>query len=96
MLPRKNGVKRMSETEFIDKYKPEEDGGCVYRMRDWSFSKDLKAIKKAKKERRLWTMVDDGDGNLALCQGFHYVNRQYYVICAVPHGRDEQIEIVMD
>jgi hypothetical protein len=95
MLPRKNGVKRMSEDEFIDKFKPEEDGGMVYRLRDWTFPKDLKEIKKADKERRLWTMVEDDNGNPAVCQGDRRVNRQFYIICAVPYGPDEEIEIKM-
>jgi hypothetical protein len=35
-------------------------------------------LEKALKQRRLWTMVDDGDGSTFFVSGYHFANRMGY------------------
>lgn len=89
-------MKILTEDEFIARFKPEEEEpGVVYRQRDGRDRRDRAAIKKALKERRLWTMVDTDEG-VALLQGAHIVNYLFHVICKVPWKKGEKIEIEMD
>lgn len=43
----------------------------------------------------VWTMLD-GDENLILVSGYHYVNRMYHYICMVPVQGDDYFEIIDD
>ena len=81
---------RLSEDEFVDQFQPETDeNGDYYRQRDWTDAKDAAEILKANADNRLWTAVEDDDGNWCLVSGYHFVNRLYYVICAVPYMPDD-------
>jgi len=78
--------KTISDTEFIEQFRPETDeNGDYYRHRhpedDWD------AIVEARESNRLWTVVSvdsDEDDTAVICSGYHYVDRLYYIICAVP------------
>jgi acyl carrier protein len=80
-----NGQLHLTEDQFIARYRPEQtpDGG-YYRQRDWTVPDDVLMIDIANIEGRLWTAVDDDNGEFAICSGKHYVNRLYYIITARP------------
>jgi hypothetical protein len=82
----------LTEDEWDEKFQPETDEeGCLYVQRDWTNAADLPLIDQALAERRLWTMVEDDDGNMCIAQGYRRVNRLYYIICTVPYGEDEWV-----
>ncbi len=35
-------------------------------------------------EHRVWTIMDDDDGNMCICNGYHLVNRIGYLITTTP------------
>jgi hypothetical protein len=89
--------RRLSEEEWIEAFQPEEDAhGGLYVQRDWTEADDLKVIEQARVERRLWTAVEGDGGNIGILQGYHRVNRLYYIICAVSHAEDEAIEVEVE
>lgn len=85
---------RLDEDKFVERFKPETDeNGDLYRQRDWCDAADWKMIEQAAGERRLWTAVENDHGNWTLVNGFHRVNRLYYVICAVPYAEGDDFEV---
>jgi hypothetical protein len=87
----------ISEWEFIDRFRPEQDSdGSVYVQRFWYEPGDAALIDAASRERRLWTIMDDGAGNAAPVQGRHLFNRECYIVCAVPYDEDELIDVLVE
>ena len=80
-----DGVLTLTDDQFITRYKPEEnEQGGYYRQRDWTVLEDQEEIEKAAAENRIWTAVDDDDGNFCIVSGWHFVNRLYYIITELP------------
>lgn len=87
----------LSEAEFIASFRPEtQPDGSVYVQRHWGTEADEAAIVHAHGERRLWTYVNDGAGNASPVQGWHAVNREFYIICAVPYDQADAISVLGD
>jgi hypothetical protein len=87
----------LTEAEFIAYFRPEtHPDGTVYVQRHWGTDGDEAAIAVAHTERRLWTYVNDGAGNASPVQGWHAVNREFYIICAVPFGEADAISVLGD
>jgi hypothetical protein len=95
---------KLTEDQFIEKYKPEQDDdGGYYRQRYFKDLLDKTALAKARKERRIWTAVEDDHGHWGISNGVHPVNNLYQVITKVPWGEDDDIfvqdemhELVLD
>ena len=84
----------IAEDEFVRRFQPEAwPNGDLYRQRDWTEPEDWAAVVAAHAERRVWTQVDGDNGEWCLIPGIHYVNRNYYVICAVSCD-DESLFVV--
>ena len=87
----------LTEDEFIARFDPEQDEeGSYYKQRDWCDDRDKIAIDAARAKGRVWTAVNDDDGNWCLASGYHWVNRLYYVICKNPVQDDEEFEVMGD
>ena len=87
----------LTEGEFIARFEPERSwDGSLFVQRYWHSADDEKDIARALAERRLWTYVHDGAGNAAPVQGYHLVNREFYIICAVPYDEGEAIDVLGD
>ena len=86
-----------TEAEFIAYFRPEtHPDGSMYVQRHWGSEDDEAAITLAHTERRLWTYVNDGAGNASPVQGWHSVNREFYIICAVPYAYNEVFNVIGD
>ena len=85
----------MTENEFITRFRPEQNpDGSYYRQRDWTDATDWALVQRAHEERRVWTHVNDGAGNGGVVPGLAFVNREFYVICAVPIGDQDDVDVV--
>jgi hypothetical protein len=82
-------IKRWTETLW-DKHFGEAD-----RVEGWHTEEEKAAIAEASTARKLWTAVDC-DGVLHLTNGYHYVNRIYYVIAENPCPEGLEIDIKLD
>lgn len=76
----------LREDVFIERYKPEEceDGGYYLQRDPRDSEEDRAAVDKAAAERRLWTCVEDDNGDPAIAFGAHKVNFMYYIITRFP------------
>lgn len=55
-------------------------------LRYETYGADLAKVLAMTKESpgRVWTCVDSDDGDLIFVDGYHFVNRQYYLITKIP------------
>ncbi len=80
-----NGFLKLTEDQFINRYKPElTEEGNYYRQREWFEKNDTSVIHNAILENRCWTAVDDDDGEFCIVWGNRTVNRLYNIITARP------------
>ena len=63
-----------------NKFRPEE------QMFE-TFGKELEFVKD-QPENKVWTLMDDDDGNLVITTGFHVVNRVGYYVTEIPWNRE--------
>jgi hypothetical protein len=82
----------LSYEEWIDKYKPELDADGSPRMYE-TYGKDYEYIQSVDTEY-LWTWTDGGDYSV-ITNGFSFVNRLNYYVCAVPCSTDIFVQIDM-
>lgn len=88
---------RLSEAEFIARFQPERHSdGSYYVQRDWTDPREWALIQEADAANRLWTCVNDGAGNDGIVQGLLHVNREFYIICAVPYADRERYSVISD
>lgn len=86
----------ITEDEFLNTFRPETDAqGSTYVQREWFTFEEKRLLEEMHGKNRLWTMVEDDNGNPCLVQGYHYVNRLYYVICEVPYPGDVEYNVEM-
>lgn len=86
--------KTIDETLFICTYGPEaNDDSSYYRLRDWTVAEDWAEIQRLAPERKVWTLVDDGEGSTVIASGLHYVNRLGYILTEHPYGEDDLITV---
>ncbi len=83
----------MTESEFIEKYHPEEhpDGG-YYRERHWDDLDGARVLSKAVSEGRCWTMMTGDDGEWFIEWGNHVVNRLFNVVTKFPGGEGAVVD----
>jgi len=88
MAKQAHEIKRWTENLW-DKHFEEAE-----RLDDWDSPEDKAKLEAAKAADTLWTAVDC-DGELYLTNGYHYVNRMYYVISVrpCPAGLDINIHL---
>lgn len=93
-----DGLLTLTDDQFIARYKPEEDEqGEYYRQRDWTVLEDQEEIEKASAENRIWTAMDDDNGNFCISSGWHLVNRLYYIITEIPlENPDWNVQVPSD
>lgn len=68
----------MNIEQFIRKYEPCMQDGDI-RQFDWTVSHEWEEIKKAYKENKVCTVIEE-EGEMYLTSGFHYINRMFYII----------------
>jgi len=84
----------LTEDEFIVRFQPEtHPDGSLYVQREWSTHAELRFLEQMHYERRLWTVVIGDCGNFGILQGYCYVNRDYYIVCAVPYASDDVFDV---
>lgn len=91
----KTNTTLLTEDEFISRFEPENELDCYYTERHWGVPKDTKSIEDARENGRIWTALEDSEGNWCLMSGYHWINRLYYVICKNPVQDNEEF-IVLD
>lgn len=69
----------MTIEEFIKKYDPVMDSNTGIKQFDWTVGHELDKIVTAQRNMKLCTVVEN-EGDLELLDGYHFVNRMYYVI----------------
>jgi len=80
----------LSYEEWIDQYKPicDLDGNPIMYE---TYGTDYEYIQSVDPEY-LWTWTDGGDYSV-ITNGFSFVNRLNYYVCAVPCSQDISVEI---
>lgn len=68
----------MNIEQFIRKYEPCMQDGDI-RQFDWTVSHEWEEIKKANRQDKVCTVVEE-EGIMLLTSGLHYINRMFYVI----------------
>ena len=87
----------LTDDQFVARYHPEEnEEGGYYRQRDWTDADDLRVLNEAVKENRVWTAMDDDDGEFCIANGMHFVNRLYYIITGKPAENPDWVIQVQD
>ena len=75
----------ISEDSWYEKYTPVKNkldnnaafDGCMFE----TYDKELEYVKNsANKSKKVWTIVEGDYGTLMISAGFHFVNRQGYLI----------------
>lgn len=71
----------------IDDFKPINN---KFRPEDQmfeTFGEELEFVRD-QPDNKVWTLMDDDDGNLVVTTGFHYVNRVGYYVTEIPWDRE--------
>lgn len=69
----------MTIEEFIEKYDPIMDDDTGIKQFDWTVKSEFDEIVVAQLTMKLCTVVEN-EGDLELLDGYHFVNRMYFVI----------------
>jgi hypothetical protein len=89
----------MTYDEWLDHYKPIknhiETNASMDGFMFETFDAELDYVR-SRRESLVWTIVDGDDGNQYLVDGFHYVNRQGYMIASRLRGSGVSLEINLD
>lgn len=72
--------------EFED-YKPVENMFRPGETMFETFGAELNWVKK-QPGNKIWTLMDDDNGNQVITSGFHYVNRIGYYLTEIPWDDD--------
>lgn len=93
-------ITHLTIDEFYAAYLPQKNdfndnaswNGCMLE----TYGKDYEYVKTvyALAPDRVWTIIEDDDGNPVLTNGFHYVNRIGYVVTVRPAPEDTFINVV--
>lgn len=93
-------ITQLTIEEFYAAYLPQKNdfddngswNGCMLE----TFGEDYEYVKTvyALAPDRVWTIVEDDNGNTVLTNGFHYVNRIGYVVTVRPAPANTYIEVV--
>lgn len=86
----------VTEDDFCAIYdpEPENERGDIYVQRYFWEPADRPLLMRAWEERRLWTVVTGDDNRTEyVVSGYHFVNRQYYIITRNPYPADSEVEV---
>lgn len=92
-------IKKMTEDEFYEKFHPVTNhidnnasfSGCMFE----TYSPEIDFVfDLAKKEKRVWTIIEGDDDTMFYVTGFHYVNRLGFLITKETY--EEEIEVQLD
>lgn len=89
----------MTYDEWLDHYKPIKnhiDTNASMNGHMFETFGDEELFVRSQKESLIWTIVDGDDGGSYLVDGFHYVNRQGYMIATYSHAGKPGVEINLD
>lgn len=75
----------ISEDEFNEEFLPEDDTFETY-------GKDLKHVLK-QPPNKVWTIIDDDNGNIAIVSGYRFTNRISYIITKKEWQEDTYVEL---
>jgi hypothetical protein len=82
----------MTYEDWADRYEPinKEDDYILFDTHD---TNDLKFLQDnmVGDALNIWTIVDDGEGNLIIDSGFRFVNRLAYVITKWPRVSEDAL-----
>lgn len=70
-------------TEFPD---TETGNPCLLE----TYGPELELVKQTD-PRHVWTVLDDDNGDLVVCAGFHFVNRVNYIITKKPWETGDEV-----
>ena len=87
----------LDDDDWFDRYKPminHIDPDNDIQFNDWHMKEELNYLRLMYKERRVWTCVDDDDGQPVTVNGMAFVNRIHYYVCEVPYDPDTDYVVV--
>lgn len=102
----KPALVRMSFDKWVETFSPITNtttpyapfDGCMYE----TYGDDLAVVTKraaninAKAHLKVWTLVEDDDGEPVIVNGYHRVNRVGYFITVVPASKGCEYLVTMD
>ena len=85
----------LNDDDWFDKYKPmanhiDPDNDLHFE----TYGKEFDYACLMDRERRVWTCVDDDDGQPVTVNGMAFVNRIHYYVCEVPYDPDTDYVVV--
>jgi len=82
-----NQIKNLSWDEWFEKFKPllNKNDEIIDFHPKVCDKKQLKILEKAKKENRVWTLIEDDNNELIISEGLHIVNRLDVYITEYPY-----------
>lgn len=85
------------EVDWYEKFQPHIDDNQTagFVNYDYQTAAELSVLQQANAERKLWTYCHTPPGNYYITQGWALVNREFYVITAVPSPAGVWLEIDM-
>jgi len=89
---------QITETYFEQTYRPIQNPiDTNASFNGWMFETFGEEIEYvgSQSENNVWTIVEDDEGDLIICDGIHFVNRLGYVVTEVPHNF-EGFEVIED
>lgn len=100
----------MKYDEWFDKYKPQvnhferakqdesvaDDDICGFNGRMYeTFGEEKQySFELSKTTKKVWTIIEDGEGNEYVITGYHYINRLGYFVTEVEY--EEEMEVLID
>lgn len=83
--------------EWLEKYQPiknhlVEDSSYDGMMFE-TYGDELKFVQERIDKNLVWTLSDDGEGNLSIDNGYGYVNRMGYFVCKEPYAGSNFIHV---
>lgn len=73
----------ITEEKFDEEFTPIQNHLRPGETMFETFGPELDFVR-AQPDNKVWTLMDDDDGNLVIASGFHFVNRVGYYITTVP------------
>lgn len=89
----------LTEDDWFDQFQPirnpHADLGWNHCLFDTGGAEYAEVLRvHATEPLRVWTLLDDGEGELVIGSGWHYVNRLGYFITTVPAAPETDYEVV--
>ena len=87
----------ITEADWYAQFQPHLDDTDTAGLKNYGYQTEaeIQVLEQAQAEGRLWTYCMTGVGNAYIAQGFAFVNREFYIITAVPAPAEVWLEIDM-